>query len=133
MDAPKRTVTLARRLRKSMTPPEMRLWAMLRRHAVEGYRFRRQHPIGPYILDFYCDRAKLAVEVDGVDHGLGDHPARDERRDRWLGERGVETLRIPAMEVRDNLQGVYDDILRAAVKRSEECRVAPLRPPPSLR
>ena len=75
-----------------MSPPEARLWMALRKRAGGGLRFRRQHPIGPYVLDFYCDSAKLAVEVDGFAHVTGDHPERDLRRDAWLaGERSVRT------------------------------------------
>ncbi len=117
MEAPERTVTRARRLRKAMTPPEMQLWAVLRRKGARRLKFRRQHPIGPYILDFYCPEAALCVEVDGVDHALGDNPARDARRDLWLAGRGIETLRIDAIAVRDNLDGVYADILNAAETR----------------
>ena len=122
MEAPVQTVRLARRLRKAMTPPEMRLWAMLRRKSMGGLKFRRQHPIGPYILDFYCAEARLCVEVDGVDHGLGDNPRRDRRRDVWLAEQGIETLRVPAIEVRDNLDGVYADIASAAEIRTNESK-----------
>ena len=113
MDAPKRTVAKARELRRAMTPPELRLWLELRRKTYAGLRFRRQHPLGPYVLDFYCDSAKLAVEVDGEAHGFGDNPAKDLRRDRWLQERGVTTLRIAAVEVRDNLDGVVQMIVAA--------------------
>jgi very-short-patch-repair endonuclease len=55
--------------------------------------------VGPYVLDFYCDEAKLAVEVDGYSHGTDDRPERDARRDAWLEEKGVRTLRIAAREV----------------------------------
>ena len=114
MEAPKQTVAMARRLRKSMTPPEARLWLALRGQAQAGLRFRRQHPIGPFILDFYCDRARLAVEVDGEWHALEDQPRRDERRDAWMERRGIFTLRIPATEVRDNIEGVVEAIMIAA-------------------
>jgi very-short-patch-repair endonuclease len=67
-----------------------------RRCRLEGWRFRRQHPIGPYVLDFYCDAVRLAVEVDGEIHAFGSQPARDAARDAWLLRRGVETLRLPA-------------------------------------
>jgi very-short-patch-repair endonuclease len=114
MDAPKRTLTRARDLRKVMTPPELRLWSALRRKSQLGLRFRRQHPLGPYILDFYCDAASLAVEVDGEGHGFGDRPRRDAIRDQWLLERGVRTLRIAAVDVRDNLDGVVEMIVLSA-------------------
>ena len=103
-----------------MTPPEARLWVALRRKAQEGFRFRRQHPVGPYVLDFYCDAVHLAVEVDGEVHGFGDNPARDARRDAWLAEQGVRTLRIAAIDVRDNLDGVITMIVEAANGRWPE-------------
>lgn len=113
MDAPRTTIRRAREFRRKLTPPEARLWVALRQNKT-GLRFRRQHPIGPYILDFYCDAAKLAVEVDGEGHlGRVDH---DERRDRWLRDQGVRTLRIRAVEVRDNLIGVLDTIRAAAAE-----------------
>lgn len=95
MYAPKSTVSRARSLRRRMTPPEARLWVALRRKA-QGLRFRRQHPVGPYVLDFYCDAAKLAVEVDGQMHWIDDRQDRDAERDTWLALRGIRTLRISA-------------------------------------
>ena len=79
-----------------MSLPEVLLWKALKGGEVDRLRFRRQHPIGPYVLDFYCDAAKLAVEVDGASHDAGDRPARDARRDEWLAAQGVATLRLPA-------------------------------------
>jgi very-short-patch-repair endonuclease len=76
--------------------------------------FRRQHPIGPYILDFYCAAAKLAVEIDGEGHGMGDRPQRDERRDAWLAERGVTTLRVPAVDVMRRFEDTVQMIFEAA-------------------
>jgi very-short-patch-repair endonuclease len=88
----------ARRLRRRMSLPEVLLWKVLRGSGI-GLHFRKQHPLGPYVLDFYCDEAKLAVEVDGYAHGTDDRPERDARRDAWLAEKGVRTLRISAREV----------------------------------
>jgi very-short-patch-repair endonuclease len=114
MDAPKPTIERARRLRREMDTPEVVLWQSLRGGRLEGLRFRRQHPIGPYCLDFYCAEARLAVEVDGYSHDVEDRPIRDTRRDAWLAESGVRTLRIPAREVMSNLDGVLATILAAA-------------------
>ncbi len=86
----------ARRLRQSLTGPEVGLWGHLRRRQLGGYRFRRQHPIGPYILDFYCPEARLAVEIDGPAHGHPDQIRHDLRRDEWLTAKGVRTLRLPS-------------------------------------
>jgi very-short-patch-repair endonuclease len=114
MHAPEDTIRRARRLRRELTPPEARLWMALRRRQAAGLYFRRQHPIGPYVLDFYCDSARLCVEVDGFAHVTGDHPRRDERRDAWLADRGVRTLRIDARDVRDELDGVVGLIVAMA-------------------
>jgi very-short-patch-repair endonuclease len=95
-----------------MTPAEARLWQILRTRPA-GLKFRHQHPAGPYVLDFYCASAKLAVEVDGIAHEMGDNPARDEKRDRWLRTKGYRVLRIPAYELRGNAEGVLHHILNA--------------------
>jgi len=95
-----------------MTPPEIRLWQLLRSRPA-GLKFRHQHPAGPYVLDFYCAAAKLAIEIDGLAHDMGDNPARDERRDLWLRERGYRILRIPAAELRNNAEGALQHILNA--------------------
>ncbi|MFN3817029.1 endonuclease domain-containing protein [Brevundimonas sp.] len=106
MDAPKETVTRARQLRRKLTLPEVILWNALRGRRMDGRRFRRQHPLGPYILDFYCAEARLAVEVDGAAHDHPDKIKHDQRRNRWLESCGVRVLRIPAREVLGNLEGV---------------------------
>lgn len=116
MDAPRQTIARARRLRRAMTPPELRLWSVLRMRP-EGFKFRRQHPFGPYVLDFYRDAAKLGVEVDGIAHDLGGNPARDLARDAWLRRQGIGVLRIVAEEVRVNLEGVVAGIVAAALAR----------------
>jgi len=112
MEAPRATIRRARELRRKLTPPEARLWVALRNGKL-NLHFRRQHPIGPYILDFYCDAAKLAVEIDGQGH-LG-RIDQDERRDSWLLAQGIRTLRIAASSVRDNIDGVLDAIRAATV------------------
>ncbi|HXQ13706.1 MAG TPA: endonuclease domain-containing protein [Caulobacteraceae bacterium] len=111
-----RSIASAKEMRKNLTPPEARLWQALRRRGLEGLKFRRQHPIGPFILDFYCVSAKLAVEIDGAVHTLGDNPARDENRDLWLERHGVTVLRIEARYVRDQLDAVLTEIGRAAAE-----------------
>ena len=113
MEAPKATVRRARSLRRQMTPPEARPWVALRKKS-QGWRFRRQHPIGAYVLDFYCDKARLAVEVDGSMHYVGDNPARDARRDAWLVEQGIRTLRLRALLIRDDLDAALRMIDHAA-------------------
>ena len=90
---PRKTVERARRLRRVMTPPEVWLWSLLRQRP-EGIRFRRQHPLGPYVLDFYCPEAKLAIEIDGIAHDMGDNPARDIARDAWLTDHDLRVARL---------------------------------------
>jgi very-short-patch-repair endonuclease len=102
----------ARRLRRKMTLPEVLLWNQLRKEP-NGLRYRRQHPAGPYVLDFFCATANLAIEVDGEAHSRGDRPSRDENRDRWLETQGVRIIRIPACEVLNNLAGVLQSIATA--------------------
>ncbi|WP_116091636.1 endonuclease domain-containing protein [Sphingomonas crusticola] len=108
----------ARRLRRAMTPPEVGLWLALRGNDA-GLRFRRQHAAGPYVLDFYCAPAKLAIEVDGEAHNRGDRPLRDELRDEWLAIQGTHVLRYTAVEVLTNLDGVVREILTIALARRE--------------
>jgi len=107
----------ARDLRRKMTPPERRLWNVLKARP-EGFKFRRQHAFDPYILDFFCFEAGLAIEIDGLTHELGDNPQRDERRDKWVSEQGVRTVRIAAIDVRDNLEGVVTCIIEECRRRS---------------
>jgi very-short-patch-repair endonuclease len=99
MREPVRRHTLAKTLRRSMSLPEVLLWRELKKSAGDGPQFRKQHPFGPYVLDFYCARARLCVEIDGYAHGTGDRPARDDRRDRYLTREGIHVVRIAAMSV----------------------------------
>ncbi|HET7707934.1 MAG TPA: DUF559 domain-containing protein [Sphingomicrobium sp.] len=108
---------MAREFRKSMTVPERRLWNVLKARP-DGYKFRKQHEHGPYYLDFFCREAAVAVEVDGLAHELGTNPERDERRNAWLASRGIETVRVRATDVRDNLEGVVAHIVEACRRRS---------------
>ena len=106
MDVPKITIQRARELRRALTLPEVILWQALRGRRLDGIRFRRQHPVGPYILDFYCEDAKLAVEVDGSGHEHPDQARHDDRRTAWLGLRGIAVMRIAARDVLKHPDGV---------------------------
>ncbi len=108
----------ARLMRRALTPPEAQLWNQLKGRSLEGLKFRKQYPIGPYILDFYCAAAKLAVEVDGLIHGDPDQTRHDEKRAGWLHQQGIGVLRVAACDVRDELEGVLNAIRYAALKRS---------------
>ena len=115
----------AKALRRTMSTAEVALWRELRRNPA-GLHFRKQHPAGEYALDFYCATATLAVEVEGAYHDRGDQPAKDAARDAWLLGKGVETLRIPARDVFENLEGVLALILSTAASRQPP----PVAPPP---
>ncbi|MCH8275325.1 MAG: DUF559 domain-containing protein [Armatimonadetes bacterium] len=87
-----------RSLRKNMSISERRLWDAVRKNKL-GFSFRRQLPVGPYALDFYCAEAALCIEVDGEQHA--DREVRDTARDEYMTERGVHTLRIPSLDLFD--------------------------------
>ena len=107
------TVLRARALRREMTLPEGMLWKALRQRP-NGFKFRRQHPIGRCIIDFYCPAAKLVIEIDGMSHGMGDRPERDRRRDYWLRSQGLKVMRIPADDVMRDLDSAVRAILTTA-------------------
>lgn len=111
------SVTRARRLRREMSPTELRLWSVLRQRPA-GLQFRRQHPLGPFVLDFFCRSAALAIEVDGMAHDFEARANRDAMRDEWLTAKGVATLRIPAAEVHRNLEGVITYIVSLSLGRT---------------
>jgi very-short-patch-repair endonuclease len=84
---------MARDLRRRSTPAERLLWQMLRGRQVMSAKFRRQHPIGPFVVDFFCKQARLIIEADGAPHFPS--PLRDRRRDAWLAAAGFLILRLP--------------------------------------
>src|SRR5438309_3683662 len=105
----------ARRLRRELSLPEKLLWTRLRGAQV---RFRRQHPMGPYVLDFYCPAAKLAIEVDGAAHDFGTRPKRDEIRMDWLHGQGIEVLRIPATDVLADPDEIADAVIKLCAREN---------------
>jgi very-short-patch-repair endonuclease len=112
-ERPPTLVERAQELREHMSPPERLLWEQLRGKRLEGWKFRRQHPLEPYVLDFYCPQAKLVVEVDGQGRGMGDQPARDERRDAFLERQGLRVVRIRAETVFRDMDAAVRTILGA--------------------
>ena len=106
-------VLRARRLRRSMSPPEARLWQFLRGRPGK-LKFRRQHPFPRCTADFYCPAARLVVEVDGDGHDMGDNPEFDLRRDAWLRRQGMRVLRFNAADVMKDVGSVVAAILLAA-------------------
>jgi very-short-patch-repair endonuclease len=106
-----RNVAKARQLRENLSLPEALLWCLLK-GSPSGVHIRSQHPIGPYVLDFYCAKAKVSFEIDGIAHNMGDHPNHDVQRDAWLRGEGIEVVRIPATEVLKSPETVAESILR---------------------
>ncbi|MFZ5477316.1 MAG: endonuclease domain-containing protein [Myxococcota bacterium] len=101
------SIERARRLRRDQTVAEALLWARLRDRRLVGHRFRRQHPVGRYVLDFYCPEARLCVEVDGSQHGGPD----DAERDAWLQGQGIRVLRVWNDDVMVRMDQVLEAIL----------------------
>ena len=99
----------ARRLRREMTDVEKKLWRRLCGDQL-GVSFRRQHPIGAYVVDFYCAPAGLVVELDGDQHGTEEGLASDARRTAFLASKGLRVLRFWNHEARTNLDGVVETI-----------------------
>ena len=93
-----------------MTDAEAKLWQALRREQIKGVSFRRQHPVGPYVLDFYAPRLQLAVEVDGGQHAEQRKQA-DDQRTEWLNAKGIAVVRYWNNDVLANLQGVLSDLV----------------------
>jgi very-short-patch-repair endonuclease len=121
---PIRTVKLARKLRSEMTMPELILWRVLRTRP-GGLKFRRQHPAGVYVLDFYCAAARLAIEVDGLVHDGAVAAERDADRTAFLKSQHVAVMRVPAKAVFEDLEAVVVRIVDVCVERAG--RIAELR------
>ncbi len=103
-------IAKARILRKNMTPAEEVLWDHLRRKAMENYRFRRQHPVDRFILDFYCHALRLAIEIDGEVHDNPDQLEYDKGRTIELERLGITVLRFRNEEILQNIDFVMDTI-----------------------
>ena len=116
MRAPAVTIDRARAARRQMTPPEVIVWQGVRGGRLDGLRFRRQHPIGPYVLDFYCAAARLAVEIDGMGHNVPERVQSRRATHRVADRAGHQVLRISARDVLSPRERhyVFSTILAAA-------------------
>ncbi|MBA4748760.1 MAG: DUF559 domain-containing protein [Sphingopyxis sp.] len=103
-----------------MSLPEVLLWRLLRGRP-EGVKFRKQHPVGDFAIDFYCAEKRIGIEIDGIAHVMGENPAKDARRDAILAEKGIEIIRIPAADVLRDVEAAAGAIVRLCADR----------PPPS--
>lgn len=102
----------ARALRSQLTDCERLLWRRLRNRGLAGFKFRRQHPWPPYVLDFYCAELRLVIELDGGQHHDAAGLARDQLRTAHLERQGLEVLRFSNLEVLQKLEGVLTELLR---------------------
>ncbi|MGB1252562.1 MAG: endonuclease domain-containing protein [Candidatus Promineifilaceae bacterium] len=109
-------LTYARKMRQAPTEPEKRVWAKLCGKQLNGYKFRRQHPLGRFILDFYCHKAKLAIELDGKSHA--DQAEYDAYRTEIIEAQGIQVIRFSNWDVMTNLEGVLIRILEICEKGS---------------
>ncbi len=117
----------ARELRNNATPPERILWRYLRGKQIEGLKFRRQHPIGPFIADFYCHERSVVVEIDGDSH-LHDQKQHDVRRDEWMETRRFRVIRVAAREIFSNVEGVVRTIQRELTSQTPSVSCADTSP-----
>ena len=106
------TIETRRRLRKDSTVPEQQIWRLLRDRQLSGYKFRRQHGLGPYVVDFYCPKFRLVVEIDGDSHSSLKAQAYDARRTAYFRLFGMEVIRFMNAEVGENPTAVVEAIYR---------------------
>ena len=103
----KKNVNLARKLRKEQTPQESKLWSIVRNHKFYGLEFRRQYPIGDYIVDFICREKKVIIELDGGHHNELENLEYDRQRSLYLEKRGYKVIRFWNNDIDNNIEGVY--------------------------
>ena len=127
INGPRDIVKRARKLRSEMSLPETVLWGELRKRP-GGHKFRRQHPAGDYVLDFYCAKARLDIEVDGWVHDNAAAAERDRNRSLFLRSQGIATTRIPAQRVLEDLEAVVRRIVVICDEQIEQLGV-PLHQP----
>jgi len=101
----------SRQLRENMTDAERHLWAKIRMKQLKGYQFYRQKPIGDYIVDFFCPRAKLVIEVDGSQHFSDEITEYDRIRNEYLGSLGLRVLRFTNINVLTHIEGIVESII----------------------
>jgi very-short-patch-repair endonuclease len=127
-----RQTAIAHTLRKHDTWAEKLVWGWLRDRCFSSYKFRRQHPFGAHILDFFCLEACLDIELDGFKHGYPMQRKLDAARDTWLEARGIKVLRFWNSHLRPEKQAIRDSIWRALQERAphplpDYCRPGPCK------
>jgi very-short-patch-repair endonuclease len=116
----------AKRLRANTTPHERKLWRALKELPVEGTHFRRQAPVGPYVVDFLCPAARLIIELDGGHHNEDEMARRDRERERWLEQEGYRIVRFWNSEITGDLTAVLERIY-VELHGSRDAKVEPMK------
>ena len=115
IEAPNLSFENARALRQGHTDTEKIFWEVVRGGRFDGLKFRRQHPVGPFIADFYCHEYKLVIELDGSVHDEVEQRAYDQNRDAWMIEYGLTVLRFTNQEVTDEVESVKQRIRQVII------------------
>ncbi|TWU41138.1 endonuclease domain-containing protein [Novipirellula artificiosorum] len=113
-------IAFARQQRQQANEFSQNVWELVRARRIRGEKFRREHPVGPYTLDFVCLDLKLAIEIDGKDHFTEQGKQHDERRDAYLRALGFEVIRINGFRVTQDRLGVRNEIEQAIRHRREQ-------------
>jgi very-short-patch-repair endonuclease len=106
----KKETKISRVLRRNLTPWELKIWLLLRHRQILGYKFRRQHKIGKYIVDFCCPEKQLIIEIDGGQHNTEKGREKDFIRQKYLENRGFKIVRFWNIDIDNNIQGVGQKI-----------------------
>ena len=112
------TVERARKQRREMSLPEVLLWRLLKTSPL-GVKFRNHHPLGDFVVDFFCHAARTAFEIDGFSHEMGDQPAFDAQRSLSIKSLGYDVVRIPAVDVLKDAEAVADSMVRYCLAERE--------------
>ena len=125
---PMNPVTRARSLRQTLPEVQHQMWRLLRDRRFAGYKFRREHPMGRYSLDFFCAEAKLSLELDGGQHGFPEQSQRDEEKENYLLTRGIITKRFWNWQVRRQPEMVKENLWRLLQERAPHPENVPVTP-----
>jgi very-short-patch-repair endonuclease len=122
-------VAIARKLRRDLSLPEALLWQRLRGRQA-GLKFRRQHPVGPYVVDFYCPAVKTVIEIDGQAHDRADRPDRDAARESFIAENGLHMVHVSAQRVLADPDAAADAIVAFVARPLHHLPEVANGPPP---
>ena len=129
MDPTPLTYARAKRMRREMTAAERKLWGYLRNRRLGGFKFYRQLPVGPFIVDFINHEFGVVIEVDGATHGDAEEVARDETRSAFLHSKGLYVHSVGNLDVYENMIGVCDGILLVMAERAGRDLIRPVGAP----